>query len=148
DGAIGQLPDFGQQLRRMLRHARVDNEHAIVSRLDEDVAAGADDEPDLALHVKRVEVASGAPGAAARIGRARTRWRRRAGAGREGDGSDGGEERGSRRHLAAAGFAGFGSLRSFSMYSGYVVSAPPSAPSSGIPYLNANSPVKGNRPGR
>jgi hypothetical protein len=36
-------------------------------------------------------------------------------------------------HYFGAGFVGFGSVLSFAMYSGYVVSAPPLAASTGTP---------------
>jgi hypothetical protein len=57
-------------------------------------------------------------------------------------------ERERRSAYLGALFGGGGSWRSFIMYSGYIVSAPPSTVSSGIPDCEANSLTKGFLPGR
>ena len=56
---VGQLLDRREQLLAHLRGAGIDDEHALVTDLDRDVAAGAEQHVDVALHREHVNLAVG-----------------------------------------------------------------------------------------
>ena len=56
DRLVGELPDLRQNLVAHLREGRVDQQHPVVSHLNGDVAAGADEHVDVPLNRQRVHL--------------------------------------------------------------------------------------------
>src|SRR5262249_44423369 len=133
---VGDRADRGDDLVAHLLERRVDEQYALVADLQRDVSAGADQHVDVALDVQHVDrgvreilVRPRGDASARDAENTGERPRRR----------EARPARSNRRaHFAV----------SLSMYSGYIVSAPPRAASGGMPYLAGNSPRNAFAPGR
>ena len=117
--AVGQTPDRGDHLLARCRDARVHDENAIVTHLNGDIGAGANEHVNVPLHVEGLDVALILLGS-----RRMAPQRDRDTCARENSRTS---EAWYDRHFAVTGVIVF----SFVMYSGYIVSAPPRVGSSG-----------------